>query len=934
MTNQTLQRQQAGAKPPTEVLDHYSVSADSGLSNDEVRQRQEQFGANRLEQKQRRSAWKILIEQFKSPIIGLLAAAAVLAFAFQEWIEGVAVIIAILLNTVIGFVTELRAVRSMEALQKLSKSKARVRRGGDVQEISAEELVPGDILVLDSGDLIPADARLLEASKLQVDESPLTGESLPVTKTTDPIDENGEEVPLADQKNMVFKGTAITRGSGEAVVVAIGMKTELGHISELTQQAEEESTPLEKRLDQLGRRLIWVTLLLAVVIAIAGVVGGKDTATIIKTSIALAVGAVPEGLPIVATVALARGMRRMADRNALINRLSAVETLGATSVICTDKTGTLTENRMTVRRIVTASGDIEVSGTGLEVEESEFNRGDETIQPQEDETVRSLLEVGLFCNNAAIPQESANDEDKVIGDPMEVALLVAGAKADLWRHELVQDRPEEREVAFDPDLKMMATVHHQNGSQNGSRGNGSRGNGSSGGYYMAVKGAPEAVLANCSRFLDENGEAQPLDDNKRKEWRDRSKALAEEGLRILAFAQKTVQSPDAEPYEDLTLLGVVGLLDPPRQDVKKAIRACHEAGVRVIMVTGDQPITARNVGKAVGLVGDQDAQAVKGKELRPLEELDSGEQARLQQASIFARVSPEQKLNLIALHQKDGAIVAMTGDGVNDAPALKKADIGVAMGQRGTQVAREASDMVLQDDAFSTIVAAIEQGRAIFRNIRKFTVYLLSGNMGEIIAVAVASLLPVPLPLTPLQILFINAINDVFPALALGVGPGNPGLMHRPPRKAGEAVLRDDEWWAIGIYGLIIALTGLGALFLVLRAFGFEETQAVTVSFLTLTFARLWHVFNMRDDVSDDTRKTRPLREVFNNEVTRNRYIWGALLICSCLLTGAVYLPGLSDILELTGPGLQGWGVALGFSVIPLVLGQSWKVIQATRQKR
>ncbi|MGF1498401.1 MAG: cation-translocating P-type ATPase [Elainellaceae cyanobacterium] len=923
MTNQTLERQQAGAKQPDAVLDHYSVAADSGLSSDEVKQRQEQFGANRLEQKQRRSAWKILIEQFKSPIIALLAAAAVLAFAFQEWIEGVAVIIAILLNTVIGFVTELRAVRSMEALQELSKSKARVRRDGDVQEISAEELVPGDILVLDSGDLIPADARLLEASKLQVDESPLTGESLPVTKTTDPIDQNGDEVPLADQKNMIFKGTAITRGSGEAVVVAIGMKTELGHISEMTQEAEEESTPLEKRLDQLGRRLIWVTLLLGVVIAVAGIIGGKDTTTIIKTSIALAVGAVPEGLPIVATVALARGMRRMADRNALINRLSAVETLGATSVICTDKTGTLTENRMTVRRIITATGDTEVSGTGLELDEQEFKRGGETIQPQEDVTVRSLLEVGVFCNNAAIPQEESNDEDKVIGDPMEVALLVAGAKADLWQDELVKDRPEEREVAFDPDLKMMATIHEQADQ-----------NGSSGGYYVAVKGAPEAVLGNCTQFLDENGEAQSLDDSQRKEWRDRSKSLAEEGLRILAFAQKTVNDPEAEPYEDLTLVGVVGLLDPPRQDVKKAINACHEAGVRVIMVTGDQPITARNVGKAVGLVGDQEAQAVRGKELRPLEELDGSEQSRLQQVPIFARVSPEQKLNLIALHQKDGAIVAMTGDGVNDAPALKKADIGVAMGQRGTQVAREASDMVLQDDAFSTIVAAIEQGRAIFRNIRKFTVYLLSGNMGEIIAVAIASLLAVPLPLTPLQILFINAINDVFPALALGVGPGNPGLMHRPPRKAGEAVLRDEEWWAIGIYGLIIALTGLGALFLVLRTFGFEETEAVTVSFLTLTFARLWHVFNMRDDVSDETQETRPFREVFNNEVTRNRYIWGALVICTCLLTGAVYIPGLSGILELTGPGLQGWAVAIGFSFIPVILGQAWKVFQAMRQKR
>jgi len=876
-----------------ELFKKLDVSEDDGLSDAEVQQRREQYGANRLKEAQRRGPLQILIEQFKSLVIGILAIAAILSFAFAQWIEGIAIVFAILINAAIGFFMEYQAVRSMEALQSLSSTKAKVRRQGQMQEIDAEELVPGDMVLLESGDLVPADMRLTETSKMQVNESSLTGESVPVTKTTDPIE---GDVELADRTNMLFKGTALTRGSGEGVVVATGMQSELGHISELAQEAKtEERTPLEKRLNQLGRRLIWVTLIIVALIAISGIIVGKDIRLMVETAVALAVAAIPEGLPIVATIALARGMWRMAKRNALINKLAAVETLGATSVICTDKTGTLTENRMTVSHVVLNSGDIKISGEGLEPE-GEFSQDDKTLNPLEHDILRPALEVGVLCNNAALQPEDSN-ESRVVGDPMEVALLIAGAKAGLEREKLLEDMPEVREEAFEPDTKMMATLHKINGD-----------------YRFAVKGAPESVLEVCTQILTSSGEKELRD---RDSWKERSNDLAAQGLRILALAQKKVDSEEAKPYENLTFLGVVGLLDPPRQEVRAAIDECQDAGIRVIMVTGDQPVTARNIGIAVGLTDDEQADVVQGKDLKSPEESSSEERERLVKTPIFARVSPEQKLNLIALHQDTGAIVAMTGDGVNDAPALQKADIGVAMGQRGTQVAKEAADMVLQDDAFASIVAAVEQGRAIFNNIRKFTIYLLSGNVGQIMAVTATSLVNAPLPILPLQILYLNIINDVFPALALGVGEGSPALMEQPPRDPKESIITKRHWFAIAGYGLIIAAPVLGSFYLAFNWLGLDKNQAVTISFLTIAFSRLWHVFNMRDRGSG----------VLVNEVTRNKYVWGALILCTGLLAIAIYLPILSDILQTHAPSLQGWLLILGMSLVPLVIGQIAKLI-------
>ncbi len=889
--------QRAWARPAQEIVQELEVSPEEGLSGAEVGRRRKRHGHNRLRQAQSRSAWQILIEQFKSLVVILLVVAALASFIFGEWVEGAAITAVIVINATIGFVTELRAIRSMEALQRLSRVDSRVRREGQEQEISAEKLVPGDLVILKGGDVVTADLRLIEASKLQANESALTGESVPVSKGVEPV---SDEAPLAERGSMLFKGTAVTRGAGEGVVVATGMDTELGHISSLVQEAEQEVTPLEKRLDQLGHRLVWGTLVIAVLVALSGFVAGKETLLIIETSIALAVATVPEGLPIVATIALARGMWRMARHNALINRLSAVETLGATDVICTDKTGTLTESRMTVTQATLAAGQIRVSGEGLETQ-GEFSRNGDAVDPGEREGLRQLLKVGVLCNNASLQPEAAEDGDKAVGEPVEVALLVAGAKAGFERDRLLEKSPEVREEAFDPDLKMMATYHQKDG-----------------GYQVAVKGAPEAVLEVCSSILTPDGE-QALDEERRQDWLEQNRHMAEEGLRVLSLASKQVETEDAEPYQDLTLLGLVGLLDPPREEVRPALQACRQAGVKVVMVTGDHPVTALKIARAVDLVEEDEAEVVQGQEIQAPDDMSDEGRAHVLGASILARVSPEQKLNLIELHQQNNSIVAMTGDGVNDAPALKKADIGVAMGQRGTQVAQEAADMVLRDDAFSSIVLAVEQGRVIFENIRKFVFYLLSCNISEIMVVSLASLVNAPLPVQPLQILFLNLVTDVFPALALGVGEGDPAIMERAPRDPDEPILRRDHWQGILGYGLTITLAVLAAFALALQGWGVADEQAITISFLTLAFAQLWHVFNMREAGSD----------LWRNEVSRNPYVWGALALCTGLLLAAVYLPGLNDLLSTVDPGLRGWGLVGLASLFPLVVGQIWMIWQA-----
>ena len=872
------------------MLRDLDVEPTKGLSTSDVKARLKKYGPNRLKETRGKSVFIVLFNQFKSLIVLLLAAAALVSLAFGDLIEGLAIVVVIFINAGIGFVMEIRAVRSMEALRRMVRINTRVRRDGHVQEVFAEDVVPGDIVILEGGDLVPSDIRLIEASKLQVDESSLTGESTPVSKRTDPA---AEDAPLAERFSMVFMGTSLTRGSCEGVVVSTGINTELGQIASLVEEADEETTPLERRLELLGQNLIWATLAITGIIAILGVVRGKELILMIETAIALAVAAIPEGLPIVATIALARGMLRMARRNALINRLSAVETLGSTNVICTDKTGTLTENRMTVTKIETESGVYELTGDESSGE-GDFIFNKNIIDPLNENVLREILKVGVLCNNASLRK---GGEKKALGEPLELSLLVAGAKAGIYRQDILNTAPEVREEAFDPAVNLMATFHRENGR-----------------FRVAVKGAPESVLDASTSVLS-NGNKHELLPSVRERWLERNSELAEKGFRMLALATKVVSDETVAPYEDLTFLGLACLLDPPRSDVRESILQCRASGIRVVMVTGDHPSTARNIALAVGLIDRDDVEVLHGRDLKRPLQLSDAEQDIVLQSLLLARVNPRQKLDLIEIHQRSGSVVAMTGDGVNDAPALKKADIGIAMGMRGTQVAREAADMVLKDDAFSTIIVAIEQGRVIFGNIRKFVVYLLSCNVSEIMVVFLASLVAIPLPILPLQIIFLNLVTDVFPALALGVGEGDPQIMKRPPRDPKEPIIDSRHWLAISGYGLIMTLSVLGALVLALKWFDMGVRQAVSVSFLTLAFVQLWHVFNMRDTASG----------IFKNDITRNTYVWGALGLCIVLILCAVYIPSFADVLKVVDPGKEGWILVIVMSLIPLIIGQLHK---------
>ncbi len=878
------------------ITQSLEVDSKQGLAEGDVDERRKQFGKNQLQTEEDKSVLEIAISQFKSIIIGLLAVSALLSFIFGDLVEGLAIVAVIFINAAIGFFTELRAVRSMEALRELTQVTAKVRRAGEIKEINAKEIVPGDILVLTGGDVITADARLIEASKLRINEASLTGESLPVEKDVETIP---EDTPLAERKNMVFKGTAVARGSGEAVVTRTGMDTELGNISSLVQEAEEEVTPLEQRLDGLGRKLIYVTLGLAVLVALAGWSAGRELRLMVETAIALAVAAIPEGLPIVATIALARGMQRMAEKNALINKLSSVETLGATSVIISDKTGTLTESQMTLTEIVLPEGTVDISGEGLDLD-GDFNWIDQSRSSPMTDNLKTVLKVGVLCNDASLTFDDG-ELNQTIGEPMEIALKIAGYKADFTADELKQELPEERKVAFEQETKMMATIHQENKH----------------GFFYAVKGSPEAVFESSSQIATEDGQ-ETFDDAHKEVWQEKSEKLANRGLRVLGMAIKKSEDPNEEPYQNLTLLGLVGFMDPPREEVRPAIDRCRTAGIRVIMATGDHGETAREIAKAVNLVDSDDAEYLLGRDLAEIDDLSDEKREQYLNTQIFARVDPEQKLDLISLHQDNGQIVAMTGDGVNDAPALKKADIGVAMGQRGTQVAKEAADMVLEDDFFGTIVAAVEQGRAIFNNIRKFVLYLLSCNISEIMVVTLATVINLPLPILPLQILFLNLVTDVFPALALGMGEGDPKLMEEQPRDAAEPIMTKRHWISMGVYGLLITAAVLIGMTVVLNAFGFSEERSTTISFLILAMAQLWHVFDMRENGT----------HIIKNGVTKNQYVWFALALSLLILLAAVYIPFIADLLSLSAPGLTGWLVIIVGSFAPMILSQVLKELR------
>ena len=862
---------------PEAVISALQSDSTNGLSASEAQNRPKEYGANKIEAKKGKSVWLIFLSQFKSPIVWLLVFAAGLSFYFGEWLDGIAILAVILINALIGFYMEYQAERSMNALKKLSAVPAKVLRNKTIEEINAEDIVPGDVVYIEAGDMVPADGRIFNASQVQIDESALTGESVPVEKQIEKIQ---SDTTLAERNNMLYKGTYSTKGNGYMVVTDTGMDTELGKIARMVQSAEQAATPLEKKLEDFSKKLIWITVGLVIVIFVAGLLNGQKLLEMLETSIALAVAAIPEGLPIVATMALAQGMMKMAKYNVIVKKLSAVETLGGTNVICTDKTGTLTQNKIEVNKIVTPADNVEA----LEI----INR------------------IAVLCNTAEL--QNNNGSVKEIGDPLETGLLKFALKNNFNIQNCRSQFPKIKEEPFSSETKIMATLNQTEKE-----------------LTIYAKGASEELLKRCDRIVEKEGITE-LDAEKREHWMQKAEELANSGLRVIAGAYKPSASSDGDMAVNLVFVGLFGMIDPPREEVFAAIEECKNAGINVIMITGDHPATAKNIALKLGIADNNNIKAMVGKEMGDYEHLTEQEKSNWLDTKIFARVSPKQKLDLVAVLQERKNIVGMTGDGVNDAPALKKADIGIAMGLRGTQVSQEVADMVLKDDSFSSIVVAIKQGRIIFENIRKFVIFLLSCNLSELIVIAIASVFNLHFQLFALQILFINLVTDVLPALALGVSEGSSDIMQRPPRNMNEPIIDRERWISIFFYSFVIGAMSIGAVFF--SHFTVHKTEmwnpelCNNILFFTLIFSQLLHVLNMGSNKSS----------FFKSEVFRNKYVWGAIALSVAILLGMYAIEPVRKVLSLYEMSKYDWLISIGASIVSLIIIQIGKKLNIAQQ--
>lgn len=879
------------ALPADETLRQLD-SRPEGLSDSEAAERLRRVGANELRVTKPASAWKILRDQLKSVVVLLLAAASAVSLAVGDLVDAAAIAAVLVINTLLGFFTELRARRAMEALRGMETPKTVVVRGGRTMEIAAREVVPGDVLQLEAGRSVPADARVLQSADLRVDEAPLTGESVPVAKEADPV---SADAPLAERTSVLYKGTTVVAGAGRAAVFATGMDTELGRIGQLVEAVEDERTPLERRLDTLGRRMVLLALGLGAVVVALGALQDLPLGRLIETGIALAVAAIPEGLPATATIALAVGVHRMARRRALVRRLPSVETLGSVTTVCTDKTGTLTAGEMTVRTLWIAGREIQIDGSGYAPDGKLTENGRE-LNLKDDPSLRLALTIGALANKADV----SNTEQgwTVRGDPTEAALLVAARKAGLDREPLLTEQPETGVVPFSSERMLMATFHQ----------------GAGGGMLAYVKGAPGKLVELSTHALSDQGEST-LDDSGRNELLEKNRELAARGLRVLALAYAKVPSTDETTLKDLTFVGLAGIIDPPADGVKETIARFKEAGIRTVMITGDQQLTAQAVARDLGIL-EEGHEVMSGKDLAQVSRTDLG--ARLDRVGAFSRVSPEDKLTIISAFQDKGGIVAMLGDGVNDAAALKKADVGVAMGKRGTDVAKEVAAVVLQDDRFSTIGAAVEEGRVIFDNIRKFVFYLFSCNLAEVMVLLGAGFAGVPLPLLPVQILWLNLVTDTFPALALALEPAEPDIMHRPPRDPKEAILSLPFLRRITGYALLIAVPTLGAFAWGLSAAGGETRRSMTLAFMTLAFAQTFHLANARRDAHLFSR----------GNLFSNPWALAAVALVTVLQVASAHVPPLARVLGTVPLSGKDWIVVLLLSLVPAVVGQTVKLLR------
>jgi Ca2+-transporting ATPase len=876
-------------KDISEIAKILTTDMDNGLQSEQIKEKQNQYGPNQLKEQKGTSALTIFLEQFKNFIIWVLIGAAIISGLLQEWVDAIAIIVIVILNAILGFIQEYRAEKSLAALKKLSSPTSKVIRNGQHQVIPSSELVPGDIIELEAGDNIPADSRVAWlTSNFNVAEASLTGESTPVLKTSSALEE--KEIPLAERANMVYLGTSVVLGKARAVIVATGMSTELGKIAGMIQEIGKETTPLQKKLQEFGKWIVYLCFVLVGIVFLLEWIRGGKIIDVFLTSVSLAVAAIPEGLPAVVTIALALGVQRMVARHAIIRKLPSVEALGCATVICSDKTGTLTKNEMTVQAVYAGGNIFHVTGIGY-APSGNFLLNDKQVNPNDYPNLISVLNVSVLCNGSQLVEN--NGSYQIVGDPTEGSLLTAADKAGILKKEKEKEFSFIDEIPFDSNRKKMTIVRQNNEK-----------------IIAFVKGAPDVMLQDCDK-IEKNNLTSQLTNADKEEIFKTNNILTSSAMRVLAVAyreldggyQKAENSEHTE--KNLTFVGLIAMIDPPRPEVKKAVEECKQAGIKTVMITGDHKNTAVAIAKELGMFG-KDSIALTGEELDKMS--DDELYDKIENTPVYARVAPEHKLRIVRAWRSRNEITVMTGDGVNDAPAVKEADIGVAMGITGTDVTKEVSDMIVTDDNFASIVAAVEEGRGIYDNIKKFIHYLLSCNAGEILVMFSASLIGLPVPLLPIHILWINLVTDGFPALALGVDPVDPNIMKRPPRPVKESVINTQRALTMLVQGAFIAACSLLAFCFVLYIEKQDITRARTAAFIVLSCSQLFHSFNCRSMTES----------LFKIGVFTNKKLILATFVSFLLQMAVVYIPFLQKVFKTTPLGLADWTLVIAISSFPL----------------
>ena len=869
-------------KESNEIINELSTNLINGLSSSEAKLRLDQNGLNKLEGKKKKSIFQLFLAQINDVMIYILLIAAIISFMVGEVSDSIIILIVIIINAIVGVIQESKAEKALEALKSLSTPKAIVKRDGNIIEIPSEEVVVGDIVIIDAGRYIPADLRIIESANLKIEESAFTGESVPSEKNSDTITEN-TDVPIGDQHNMAFMSTLVTYGRGVGIVVSTGMNTQIGKIAKMLDAEDENITPLQKKLAELGKILGFAAVGISIIMFIVSLFQGRDILEMFMTSISLAVAAIPEGLPAIVAIVLALGVQRMIKENAIIRKLPSVETLGSVNIICSDKTGTLTINRMTVKKYY-VNGQI-------------YNLEDIDITNKETEILTHGM---ILCNDAT------SKDGVQTGDPTEVALIDVGNKINILKDELNKEFKRVNEIPFDSDRKLMTTVNAYENK-----------------YNVFTKGAIDSILKISNKILV-NGEIKEFTDKEKSETLKASNSMSDDALRVLALAYKTIDTvnvPMDKLENDLIFVGLMGMIDPPREEVKGSIELSKKAGIRTIMITGDHKNTAVAIAKELGIVSDI-SQAMSGSEIDSYSEEEFTK--IINNYKVFARVSPEHKVKIVKAFKSYGNIVSMTGDGVNDAPSLKAADIGVAMGITGTDVAKGAADMVLTDDNFTTIVKAVEEGRNIFNNIKKSIIFLLSCNLGEIISLFVAILLNWPSPLLPIHILWVNLITDSFPALSLGVDPGDKGVMDLPPRNPKESLFAGRTGVLLILNGILIG--GITLFAFVLGEYLYPDSlrHAQTMAFVVLSVSQLFYSLAMRNE-------TKSLLQV---GVFKNKWLIGSLLLGIALQFAIITIPFTAKVFKVYSLTLKDWGIVILISLIPFAINEIVKIFFRASDKK